>query len=185
VKPPLKPRRRYGTGCLYLVRRFWYVKFREVTHSDHITGKVYKQHVISTKLTKREDAERFLEKLIAETKRRQQASVQVRLRSHSWESLRSDQKLRYEALSHYCGGLPRCQCPGCTTVFFGFLQIDHEDGDGAKHVGTNGGRLSGKGLWKWLKANNYPDGFQVLCCNCNGVGGKRNFKHCPMSGQAH
>ena|SRR5687768_17731351 len=47
-----------------------------------------------------------------------------------------------------------------------FLSIDHVDGGGNTHrkqLKTNGGT----GLYQWLKKNNYPDGFQVLCFNCN------------------
>jgi len=46
-------------------------------------------------------------------------------------------KLRYEVFSHYCGGEPHCQCPGCKTTFIEFLQLDHVNGDGAAHRKAN------------------------------------------------
>jgi hypothetical protein len=98
--------------------------------------------------------------------------------------------LRIRVMTHYCGGPPFCQCLGCRTTYIGFLQMDHVAGDGATHTYT--GKFSGKtikytgtALLKWIEKNNYPEGFQVLCANCNGPGGKGVKKQCPMHGQLH
>lgn len=91
---------------------------------------------------------------------------------------------RLAVLTHYCGGIPHCQCPGCRTTFLGFLQLDHIKGDGAKHLAPNGKyRLLGGALHRWLQKNNYPEGFQVLCANCNFA--KRQAPACPCSGIDH
>lgn len=97
----------------------------------------------------------------------------------------SARKLRLEVLTHYSKGRLRCGCPGCRTVFVGFLQIDHVKGDGHKHLGKNGRRITSSGLMQYLKKNNFPSGYQVLCGNCNGPGGKNTGKRCPMHGKVH
>jgi len=70
-------------------------------------------------------------------------------------------ELRKEVLKHYGG---KCACCGETT--YEFLSIDHINGGGRKHR-EEIYRL----ICPWLKKNNYPDGFQVLCFNCNQAKG--------------
>jgi len=41
---------------------------------------------------------------------------------------------------------------------------------------------TGVNMARWLKKNNYPDGFQVLCMNCN-LGKQRNNGVCPHHGK--
>ena len=92
--------------------------------------------------------------------------------------------LRLSVLIHYCGGVPRCQCPGCRTTFVGFLQIDHVKGDGAKHLTASGkARMLGYKLYHWLIKNKYPEGFQILCANCNSA--KSQSAACPCAGTDH
>lgn len=67
--------------------------------------------------------------------------------------------------------------PGC--VICGFddfraLQIDHIDGGGSKHYKE----LGGKDLYVWLRQQEYPHGFQVLCANCNWI---KRFTNNEMS----
>jgi hypothetical protein len=92
-------------------------------------------------------------------------------------------KLRLEVFSHYCGGTPHCQCPGCTVVFIGFLQLDDGNGNGAVHRKANNLGTGAMLLWQWVKDHGYPDDFQVLCCNCNHS--KFNGKACALAGQSH
>lgn len=42
------------------------------------------------------------------------------------------------------------------------MQIDHIAGGGRQHL-----KQINNQLYKWLKKNGYPKGFQVLCANCN------------------
>jgi hypothetical protein len=91
--------------------------------------------------------------------------------------------LRLDVLSHYCNGKPSCQCRGCKISFIGFLCIDHVKGDGHKHLNQRGQRLKGPSLLKWLKRNDYPSGFQVLCANCNQS--KKNQSTCALYGHHH
>jgi hypothetical protein len=75
------------------------------------------------------------------------------------EDQRQYQRLRLAALIHYSDGDPACACCGERTMQF--LAIDHIGGHGRQ----NGG--SGRTLYRWLSAHNYPPGFRILCHNCN------------------
>ena len=64
-----------------------------------------------------------------------------------------------------------CFCCGEDTKEF--LQIDHIDGGGHKHR-----KEVGNDIYLWLVENAFPDGFQLLCANCN-VGKRLNKGICP------
>lgn len=71
-------------------------------------------------------------------------------------------KLKIEILNHYGG---ECSC--CGEKETDFLSIDHIQGKGNSHRNSLGAKAYGCGMYKWLKDNNFPKGFQVLCWNCN------------------
>ena len=71
--------------------------------------------------------------------------------------------LRIKVLSHYANGTPKCAC--CGESHIQFLGIDHIDGNGGKHKATI--KRPGNQFYSWLKKNNFPSGFRVLCHNCN------------------
>lgn len=75
---------------------------------------------------------------------------------------------RAEALKRYGN---KCQCCGESKVEF--LAIDHIEGLGNQHRRER----RENNLPVWLKKNNYPKGFQVLCHNCNMA--KSIYKICP------
>ncbi len=79
------------------------------------------------------------------------------------------QQIKMEVLHAY--GLV-CVC--CRLDHTEFLCIDHIDGGGDEHRRAVGGGSSK--IYRWLKKNNYPPGFQVLCANCN-LGKERGL--CP------
>jgi len=121
------------------------------------------------------------EKGIAYRKRRAEAAKEWRKnnkeRFHATQK-RNYQKMRLECLTHYSNP-PKCACCGEDNIVF--LSIDHVNGDGAdqrrklkKELGYFPG---GNNLPYWLKKNNYPEGYQVLCYNCNFA--KRQNKECP------
>ncbi len=56
------------------------------------------------------------------------------------------------------------RCAYCGEDELLFLTIDHVEGGGA--ADRRRGRQGSK-MYYWLRANDYPDGFQVLCYNCN------------------
>ena len=70
-------------------------------------------------------------------------------------------KLRNLVLEAY-GGV--CLC--CGENDLRFLTIDHIDGGGVQQR-KSVGRSSGSDFFRWLKLSGFPDGFQVLCVNCN------------------
>lgn len=71
-------------------------------------------------------------------------------------------KLRYEILSHYSHGTPKCEC--CGESIIEFLALDHINGGGEKERKKIGNSYR---LYAYLKRNNFPDGYRVLCHNCN------------------
>jgi hypothetical protein len=82
-------------------------------------------------------------------------------------------RLKAEAFDGYSG--PICNCCGFSE-HIDFMQMDHIDGSGHKHLQPNGKRYKGETLYRWLIENNFPEGFQVLCANCNFF--KSNNKQC-------
>lgn len=78
-------------------------------------------------------------------------------------------KLRMEVMGVYCKGDPACVC--CGEATYEFLALDHIHGGGGQH------RKTVTDVYRWVKANGYPEGFQVLCHNCNMA--KGFFGGCP------
>jgi hypothetical protein len=78
-------------------------------------------------------------------------------------------RTKTEVLDHYGNG--RCAC--CGERQQEFLTIDHIHGGGRRHRQTC--RIGS--IYFWLKKNGYPQGFQVLCMNCNLAKGR--FGSCP------
>lgn len=70
-------------------------------------------------------------------------------------------RLRREVLKQYASPL-ECACCGESTEEF--LALDHIDGGGAEKRRVRG---SGYRYYAWLRRNNYPAGYRVLCHNCN------------------
>lgn len=70
-------------------------------------------------------------------------------------------RVKIEVLSHYSNeSVPICS--RCSIVDIDVLTIDHIQGKGHEHK-----KLTQGHLYRWLQQNNYPEGFQVLCFNCN------------------
>jgi len=88
--------------------------------------------------------------------------------------LKRRQQRRVLVLTHYSGPTPECACCGERTDIF--LTIDHVNEDGAEHRRRIGAR-SGSDIYSWLIKNDYPDGFQVLCFNCNWAKSRGGCPH--------
>jgi hypothetical protein len=71
-------------------------------------------------------------------------------------------RLKLEVISHYSNGQNKCSF--CGEKRIECLQIDHVNGQGNQHRTRV---IQGRNFYTWLKQNNYPEGFQVLCANCN------------------
>lgn len=86
------------------------------------------------------------------------------------------QKYCIEVLTHYGGNPPKCACCGENHILF--LTIDHINGDGAEHKR----RIKQNSVYRWLIKNNFPEGYQVLCynCNCGKYRTHSNSQFCPV-----
>jgi len=69
-----------------------------------------------------------------------------------------------------------CRCCGETEQMF--LSIDHIHNDGAAERKSGLYRGSGTAFYQWLRKNDYPSGYQVLCMNCQ-IGKHKNGGVCP------
>ena len=77
---------------------------------------------------------------------------------------------RLRVLNHYGGLPPKCNC--CGEGQIEFLVLDHIHNDGAEH------RRSIQGdMFTWIINSGFPDGFQILCANCNTA--KAIYGVCP------
>ena len=80
-------------------------------------------------------------------------------------------RLRLIILAHYAGGDPKCICCGESCVEF--LTLDHINGNGSEHRK----QVHPNRMHEWIVRNNFPEGFRVLCMNCNWSIGLRGY--CP------
>jgi len=69
--------------------------------------------------------------------------------------------LKQEAMNAYGG---KCNCCGETQL--DFLAIDHINGGGNKERKA-GIHYTGTAMYRWLRKRGFPEGFRVLCHNCN------------------
>lgn len=69
-------------------------------------------------------------------------------------------------------------CACCGEVEEAFLTIDHPNGDGRKHRTVTG---AGSAFYQWLRREGFPEGYVVLCFNCN-CGRQVNGGVCPHQG---
>ncbi len=94
--------------------------------------------------------------IMAYTLKRHKEHPEIRIR----EGRTYRKKIRHAAIIYYGGDPPRCLC--CGEHHEEFLCIDHIRGGGRKHL-----QSIKMPIYQWLKNNNYPIGFRVLCYNCN------------------
>jgi hypothetical protein len=67
------------------------------------------------------------------------------------------------------------ECACCGEPQIRFLQIDHIEGGGTKHL-----KKIGRGnLYYYLIRNKFPDGYRTLCCKCNFGRSKTKDGKCP------
>ncbi len=86
-------------------------------------------------------------------------------------SIERHRKHKLQVFEHY--GM---QCSCCGESVYEFLTIDHMNNDGAKHRKAIG--EGGSAIYHWLVKNDFPEGFQILCYNCN-CGKRINSGICP------
>ena len=85
---------------------------------------------------------------------------------YSGMSPRDKQRLiRMKVLKHYSGGDPKCKC--CGELEIKFLSMDHINNDGNVHRKSISKSGRGGNMTYWILLHGFPEGFQVLCYNCN------------------
>jgi hypothetical protein len=84
----------------------------------------------------------------------------------------SIKRLRIQVIEHYSNGVPKCLC--CGESHAEFLVLDHIQGGGTKQRKNMGGTAK---IFRWLRAQGYPEGYRVLCFNCNASFG--TWGYCP------
>lgn len=93
---------------------------------------------------------------------------------HLEQTRQQRQTLRLEVMEAYGGA----KCAHCGETELRFLEIDHIEGGGGKHAREIGG--GGHNMYQWLKRNNFPSGFRVLCRPCNS---KAHVDRCRKNGK--
>ncbi len=88
------------------------------------------------------------------------SGTQDRCEECAEKAIEYHRKRKIEVMDAYGGPI----CVGCGLDEVLILQMDHINGGGHKHAKEIGGR--GK-IYQWLRKNNFPPGFRVLCPNCN------------------
>lgn len=78
------------------------------------------------------------------------------------------QRQKQRCMEHYASP-PKCQKCGFSDIRA--LSIDHINGGGRAH------RQSVKKIYRWLIRNNFPEGFQVLCMNCQFIKREENQEY--------
>jgi hypothetical protein len=72
------------------------------------------------------------------------------------------QRVKFQVLSHYANGTPKCT--RCGFVDIRALSLDHIAGGGNQHR-----KQIGSGWYRKLRKASYPEGYQVLCMNCQWI----------------
>jgi hypothetical protein len=94
--------------------------------------------------------------------------------AESAKTKRNQDRCRDQVYNAY-GGY-RCNC--CNETERMFLSIDHMDNNGAEERKSGKYNGGGSAFYNWLRKNNFPVGYQVLCMNCQ-VGKHKNGGVCP------
>ena len=89
-----------------------------------------------------------------------------------WKHIKIDVLTYYGANSRYPA------CIHCGEMRLDCLSIDHIAGRGREHR-----RRVGSHMYQWLKANNYPRGYQTLCMNCQWIKRVKNQELRPKKAE--
>ena len=81
-------------------------------------------------------------------------------------------ELKVDVFTHYSTGKPKCNCCGLENI--NALSIDHIKG---RKQFSHSRDFGGPRLNAWIRRNNYPKGFQILCIMCNNA--KSGLPKCP------
>ena len=81
--------------------------------------------------------------------------------------------IKLEVIQHYSND--KNQCSQCGYNDIRALEIDHINNDGNLH--RKNLVKCGHATYQFLRKNNFPEGFQVLCANCNWIKHIENLKN--------
>ena len=84
-------------------------------------------------------------------------------------------ELKEFVLTHY--GNDKLACVHCGESRLACLSIDHIKGRGKEHR-----RMVGSHMYLWLKSNDFPEGYQTLCMNCQFIKREENKEMKPPIG---
>lgn len=78
-------------------------------------------------------------------------------------------KVKAEVFAYYSNGIPECKLCGLKDMRV--LCLDHINNNGREHRRqiSPKGHCGSMAVYSWLRKRNYPEGFQVLCHNCNAI----------------
>lgn len=101
------------------------------------------------------------------------------------EAIRAENQARHlnvknKILDHYGN-----ECVHCGYSDFRALQLDHINNNGnveRKAVSKDGQRFSGWKFYDWVIKQGYPEGYQILCANCNTLKQYSSYKRALTSG---
>lgn len=94
--------------------------------------------------------------------------------AESAKTKKAQDRCREEVFAAYGGW--QCACCGETEKLF--LSIDHIKNNGAAERRAGLYKGGGSAFYAWLRKENFPPGYQVLCMNCQ-VGKHKNSGVCP------
>ncbi len=143
----------------------WREKNREKVNEYQRNWRKPIQHLLNEKLSKQRKVlvDSLSGDALADFRRKESADTK------KWNSL-----LKEKVFSAYGGW--KCTCCGETEKLF--LTIDHIENNGAEQRKNGDYKRSSASFYRWLKKNNFPVGYQVLCFNCN-IGKHHNGGTCP------
>jgi len=85
-------------------------------------------------------------------------------------------KIRREVISYYSNG--KFECVYCGEKHYEFLTIDHIHNNGSEHRKN----MKSSNIYLELKKERYPNGYRVLCYNCNISKGLYGYSpYCPYN----
>ena len=116
--------------------------------------------------------------------REYQSRPEIKAREKENRDYQRSQVLQYYSKHLTKSNIPCCNC--CGVDIKDFLALDHIAGkkqmDSEPELVKLGysSKKSGRVLINWIIDNGFPDGFQILCHNCNYAKGMRKNKNvCP------
>jgi len=142
----------------------YYRKYKRL-HSDRIKKRSRRYYLANRNTILKQHRE--YQKNHKEQIKREHLKYYKKHRQHILDTINKGRlKIRKEVIAKYGG---KCAC--CGESILEFLTIDHINGR------ERGDRKTGIHCYYFLKKENYPEGYQVLCWNCNSAKGL--YGKCP------